>query len=471
MILRLLFFLAAIAFFSVSLSAQEVEIRVKIQGLSTDTVWLGETYGKRAIPLYPSLRQPDGWATIKVPTALPDGMYAIIYRRGAKARNSYVPIMLDATEKQFSIDMPMDQPHELAAIVGSPTNQAFFAYYGRMNKMLDDRDSLNDRYMLHEDEASFKALVAYENTIAALQKRTIQTQKGSTLAQWVEWTSLPEYELKTPWPVAQLERRNIHNQLFVKQLGSAPLSNYMRSPLWIERMDIVTFKLWNNPDSSAVYARQILNTMQRDTACFHYYFNYMVNSFGSMSKYGLDQVFITLVNDFIRAGKAPWTEEGDKTKMGRQADDMVPLLVGKRAPNATLTDFLGNPVVLDDIKANYTLLVFWDPSCGHCKKELPVLARIMPKYYPKDLKVVTYCSAREDGIIGCRSVRDTLALPTTDEWMYLYDPTNTARVPKLYNLRTFPRLYLLDRNKTIIYRRSGEVSEEELNVMFDRLIK
>ncbi|MBZ4157063.1 TlpA family protein disulfide reductase, partial [Escherichia fergusonii] len=45
--------------------------------------------------------------------------------------------------------------------------------------------------------------------------------------------------------------------------------------------------------------------------------------------------------------------------------------LGNPAPVLDLTDTLGKTVSLYAQKSPFTLVVFWDPNCGHCKEELP----------------------------------------------------------------------------------------------------
>src|SRR5205823_1166542 len=63
-------------------------------------------------------------------------------------------------------------------------------------------------------------------------------------------------------------------------------------------------------------------------------------------------------------------------KIAERAYILKPLLLGKKAPPITMQDSTGKTVSLYDIKAKYTIVVFWDYSCGHCKKEIPALSEI-----------------------------------------------------------------------------------------------
>jgi thiol-disulfide isomerase/thioredoxin len=45
--------------------------------------------------------------------------------------------------------------------------------------------------------------------------------------------------------------------------------------------------------------------------------------------------------------------------------------IGAAAPELNLTDTAGKNISLYSLKAPFTVVVFWDPTCGHCKEELP----------------------------------------------------------------------------------------------------
>jgi len=50
--------------------------------------------------------------------------------------------------------------------------------------------------------------------------------------------------------------------------------------------------------------------------------------------------------------------------------------LGSIAAPLDLTDTLGKVVSLYSIKAKFTLFAYWDPTCGHCRQEIPVLDSI-----------------------------------------------------------------------------------------------
>ena len=42
---------------------------------------------------------------------------------------------------------------------------------------------------------------------------------------------------------------------------------------------------------------------------------------------------------------------------------------------------------LHEIKAEYTILAFWSNQCGHCVREMPILAQKIKKFSPDFAKV------------------------------------------------------------------------------------
>ena len=61
-----------------------------------------------------------------------------------------------------------------------------------------------------------------------------------------------------------------------------------------------------------------------------------------------------------------------------RAEKIAPNLIGRVAPE--FVDIIGRPFMKDpngktfklsDVKSEYTILVFYAPDCGHCKKEIP----------------------------------------------------------------------------------------------------
>ncbi|MCL2501884.1 MAG: AhpC/TSA family protein [Bacteroidales bacterium] len=121
-------------------------------------------------------------------------------------------------------------------------------------------------------------------------------------------------------------------------------------------------------------------------------------------------------------------------------------LIGKTAPELNLPNAHGLPVSLRNMEAHYTILFFYDEDCFACKEQIPLIQQAYEKHLSKGVAVYTvYTQDREEAWL--RYIND---LPP--EWMHVWDPDFSSGFHKLYNVTGTPRIFLLDRNKTIIGR-------------------
>ena len=83
-------------------------------------------------------------------------------------------------------------------------------------------------------------------------------------------------------------------------------------------------------------------------------------------------------------GAVDWVEDKQLKKIEERAEKIAPNLIGRPAP--PFLDQIGRPFMKDtngvirklyDVNAEYTLLIFFGPDCGHCKKELPKVKKVV----------------------------------------------------------------------------------------------
>jgi thiol-disulfide isomerase/thioredoxin len=125
-----------------------------------------------------------------------------------------------------------------------------------------------------------------------------------------------------------------------------------------------------------------------------------------------------------------------------------------------LPDSNGKMRTLYGTEAPYTLVAIWDPTCGHCKETLPrVDSFYRAKWKGYGLKIYSLAKEtdgkRKDwtGFINDKHLND---------WVHVYysKEAENARVnagvpgySQLYDVQSFPTLYLLDKDKRIIAKK------------------
>ena len=129
--------------------------------------------------------------------------------------------------------------------------------------------------------------------------------------------------------------------------------------------------------------------------------------------------------------------------------------LGEQAANLEMIDSTGKPTALYDVKSPYTIVVFWDPTCGHCKEEIPKLDSMYRASW-KAKKVAIYAVLSENQktewvkYIKEHGIGDWVNVYQTKE---MEDAIVAAQKPgfrQLYDVTSTPTLYLLDKDKRII---------------------
>ncbi|WP_333599663.1 thioredoxin-like domain-containing protein [Flavobacterium sp.] len=199
---------------------------------------------------------------------------------------------------------------------------------------------------------------------------------------------------------------------------------------------------------------------------------------------GFDKVFVHLSDNYFKTGKAAGIYDDDDVvqRIIKRADKLKPLLIGavaqdlfmikaedfdkmktmgfenaKNSEEMTKVFYQHNDEVnkmfvkLSEVKADYTILVFWDVDCGHCQKEIPKLLDVYNELIKdkKDVKVYSvYMQHEGDKYLKYIAEHQ---LP----WINVYDGAHYNNAVEKYDVYSTPVIYILDKNKVIKAKRIG----------------
>jgi len=120
----------------------------------------------------------------------------------------------------------------------------------------------------------------------------------------------------------------------------------------------------------------------------------------------------------------------------------------------------GQYINLHDIRADYTILIFWEADCSHCKVAVPELAAIYSRLKAHGTEVVAF------HMLGNEEGREKWAEFVNShqlyDWINVWDPTYVSRYKDLYNITSSPVIMLLDKDKIIRGKKVGPDQAEEL---------
>lgn len=163
---------------------------------------------------------------------------------------------------------------------------------------------------------------------------------------------------------------------------------------------------------------------------------------------GMDAVFVYMAKNYYLNGKAYWVEETQKEKIKERVAALEPCLIGKNANNISLLKPDFHPISLYNINSKYTVLYFWDPSCGHCKKVTPKLKEFYDTAAKKLGVEVMAVYIEADTTEWFKYIKENEL-----GWINAADLVGKSNFRKYYDIYSTPVLYLMDRDKKIIAKR------------------
>ncbi|MBX2950163.1 MAG: redoxin domain-containing protein [Crocinitomicaceae bacterium] len=248
-------------------------------------------------------------------------------------------------------------------------------------------------------------------------------------------------------------------------------------------------------DTILKYAYRVIDQMDPKSKAFEYVVSYVTSSFGKSKQMGMDKVYVMMADKYYctrnAEGKSPasWMTEDKLEELCEKITVQKNLVMGVKAPNIILPDTLDRPwdklnwINLHKINAEYTILYFWDPECGHCKKITPKLAELYDKKFKgRNIEVLAIGKASGDdykkwkdyivknklNFLNVAVTETILKIGKEDARMLIprFTTLESMNIHLTYDIFSTPRLFVLDKDKKFIAK---QISISQLEDMMDRL--
>ena len=129
-----------------------------------------------------------------------------------------------------------------------------------------------------------------------------------------------------------------------------------------------------------------------------------------------------------------------------------------------MKDDKGQVQSLYNLKSKYTLLIFWSPTCGHCKTIIPDLFKRYARYKDKyDIAAYAVLSEPDD---ATRPKWHEFIKANHLDWINIDGGEANLDWHEVYDIVTTPQIYLLDKDKKILAKKlDAETFEEVLKAL------
>ncbi|HKP31964.1 MAG TPA: thioredoxin-like domain-containing protein, partial [Chitinophagaceae bacterium] len=241
-----------------------------------------------------------------------------------------------------------------------------------------------------------------------------------------------------------------------------------RTPMFEPRLDKYYRDLVApEPDSINREVDYMLAFSRTNPEMYKYLMVYFVTKYINPQYMGQDAVFVHLFERYINTGQAEFFTEQYKKVMSDRAYSLMANLIGSPAANLDMVDSLGNQVQLKDVKADFVVLCFWDPTCGHCKEVVPKVDSLFKlKWKNEGVKIfgVMVDGGKDNWInfIKEKNLADWIHVYQTDAQRDADSRANRPNYRQLYDVYQTPVLYLLDKDKRIIAKKLSEHQIDEI---------
>ena len=450
------------------------KIRVKLENYAANELVLGFHFGEKQYVKDTVTLGADGWFTFQADTLLPPGVYLLVL----KPDNNYLQVLIPEKDQDFSLTTDVKDSVNKMKFKGSTDNEAFYDYLKFLGKQRPEADSLRAKLArvngnIADSTRLLAELVELDKTVKKYQRDLIAKDPGSLTARITKASSDPEIpEFKgDELSVSRQRYYWIREHYFDNIAISDPA--LLRSPVLQPKVEHYITKLVpQHPDSVNLALDWLFDKLKTSPEVNKYFMVHFLNYYAKSQIVGFDACYVHLAQAYYCVGLAPWTNKEDLEKICDNASRLEPILIGKTAPNIVVSDRQNQPHALWDVDADYTVLFFWAPDCGHCKKAAPFMVEFAEKFKDRGVKVFAVCtfvakSLEEKDAPECWKGVEEKGF-TDDLFMNMYDPFTKSRYKKLYDVQTTPQIFILDRNHKILMKRIGA---EQIGKVMEELMK
>ncbi|MGZ3755560.1 MAG: redoxin domain-containing protein [Mucilaginibacter sp.] len=432
-------------------------ISVKITPLNNCTVYLGNYYGIGKLYADTALLDASGTGVFRGKKTLTPGMYFLI----SPKNKILTEFLLDSTQR-FSI--VADTSHLADAIIsGSPENDLFKKYIAFASIFVDQTNKLNETYKSAKSEDEKNSIVLKQRDwgrkLDKFRDSIVHTFPKSLTALFLTAAKIPGLP---DGMVVKTKADTLKAARYIKKhfWDDVPFNEdrLLYTPFFESKIDTY-FNFYVSPQADSVIKdmQYMLLYARTGKEMYPYLLNKFTNRYYNAQQAGQNKVFLYLFNEFYQKGDTVRLSPQSKKLIFDRAYQLMANQVGDPAPALDMTSVNNKPISLYNINAPYTMIVFWDPSCTHCQKEIPRIdSMYRAKWKGMGLKLfsININAALQGDMV--KFIADKHLDP---DWIHAYQTPEASKAIalkgqlsylQLYDVAETPTLYLLDDKKRII---------------------
>jgi thiol-disulfide isomerase/thioredoxin len=448
-------------------NAEGYEIKVRIKNLPGKEIILGHHFADKLFSDDTLKLDNLGFGTLKGNTKFPEGLYFFM----TPSHTMFDFFM--TSKQQFTAETDTLNLFDNLRFYNSPENTAAQEYLKFVVTMQKESASLKVNLKTLTDSTAIKLadsrLKEISITSESRVNKLIEGQKNNFVGLFLKALQ----EIKIPEPPRDSDGKILDSLYQYRWYRNHFFDNinlkdarFLRTAIYDEKLKEYLDKVVPQiPDTINRECDKLLSIAETDPEIFRYMLVTLFNRYATSKIMGFDAVYVHLSEDWY-IPKATFSDTAFVRNTRENISRIKPLLIGKTAPDLHMlyptaehfiqakTDTIarknphaGSFVDLRQINAKYTILIFWESDCGHCKKEIPELYGIYQKLKSEGVEV--FAVHMLGGIEGKQKWVDFVNEHELYDWMNVWSPYDYT-YKRNYDIRTTPVIFILDKDKKII---------------------
>jgi thiol-disulfide isomerase/thioredoxin len=248
--------------------------------------------------------------------------------------------------------------------------------------------------------------------------------------------------------------------------------------------------LLQHPDTLIKYLTPVIDSIPTGTMMYRFFVTSMVSNFEKSKIMGMDKVVNVFLERYYCARdkegnpKGYWMDQEKLDELCKDNKTRLRLVQGEVPPNLILPDSTNEKWYnLHELESEYVILFFWDPECGHCKKETPKLQKLYAnKLKDRNVAIFAVGKATGEDFENWKAFikKHNLSFINVGVTEKIYQqakenprsliPSKTTleslNYQETYDIYSTPRVWILDKDKKIVAK---SLSVAQIESFLDRL--
>lgn len=458
---RYIFFcLVFVLLTTLSASAKNAyRITLKVRNSTDSVMYMGYYYAEKTYILDTARRDKKGQFVFQSDRSLYPGLYFF-----SASTTRWVDFVVYREKPFFSFTTDDADWVGNMEVKGSRENEIFFNYKRGSDRIYDEyehRIMQSDSAMRRQLEAEmqrrqhdFKNQCIRENPdcmIALMMQATkdiypsvpVVSASGDTLTQRERYTFFMEH---------YFDSMPLHDDMLVRTPKGVFYQRVM------DYFDV--YLKGASPEVIIAYADSLIERARPSKENFKWLVHTIKEKYLRSNITAYEAVTVHMIHRYYSSGEAFWCAASTIDEMTTLADKWDRLLIGRTAPELILFDTLRVPHSLHHLPHRYKLLVFWSPTCGHCKVAMPALyeayRRLSERY---DIGTFAILSEPDD---PTRKLWHQFIADHNLHWLNLDGGEANIDWHEVYDVVSTPQVYLIDEENRIIAKKFNAETFEKL---------